>query len=53
MKAHESSKSLFWYQAKDGNTYICDRYEIGKDKNLSDEEIKRACSDEQDKPWND
>ena len=52
MKAHVSDNSFIWVKAESGNLYVCKAGAVVDPKNVSEEELRRHCMDESDRPDN-
>ena len=52
MKAHVSENSFIWVRAQSGNTYVCKAGSLSDPKNASEEELRKHCMDESQRPDN-
>lgn len=53
MKSYTPAKKFVWIQGKSGEGYLCDSTVISGDENVSEDELRKHCIGDSERPWND
>lgn len=53
MKSYTPAKNFVWIQGQSGEGYLCDSTVISGDENVSEDELRKHCIGDSERPWND
>lgn len=53
MKTYKPAKNFVWIQGRSGEGYLCDVKDIEGHEKLSEEDLRKHCIADSDRPWND